>query len=243
MRQAGLCIASAGVNARFCRGESVRKLSRMLLVASCGVSETPAGRTVRIVPYDDRWPERAAAALRDLIGSLGSLVVYADHIGSTAVPQMAAKDILDLQLSVRDLDAAAAAFDGPLARLGYRRRPFDRDHVPVGETSDTSLWAKRFWARRAHPGGDVNLHVRTAGSPNERLALLFRDWLRARPEAVAAYSSFKVALADAVGDLEPYTEVKDPVVDLVVAAAGSWARDAGWQPHGARPQENSANFL
>jgi dephospho-CoA kinase len=196
------------------------------------VSKAPGGRAVRIVPYDDRWPQRAAAELRDLAGALGSLVVYADHIGSTAVPQMAAKDVLDLQLSVRDLAAAAAAFDGPLARLGYQRRPYERDHVPAGETGDASLWAKRLWARRA-PGGYVNLHVRVVGSPNERLALLFRDWLRAHPQAVPAYSAFKIALAAVVGDLEPYTEVKDPVVDLVVAAAGPWARDTGWQPHGS----------
>ncbi len=217
----------------------VQELSLERLVASRGVSETPPSQRVQIVPYDERWPAGAAAELQDLTGLLGSLVVYADHIGSTAVPTMAAKDILDLQLSVRDLTAAAAAFDAPLAQRGYRRRPFERDHVPAGHTGDPSLWGKRVWARRGRPGWDVNLHVRIVGSPNERLALLFRDWLRAHPQAVAAYSGFKVALAAAVGGLEPYTDVKDPVVDLVVAAAGQWARDVGWQPHGALPQENS----
>ncbi len=49
---------------------------------------------------------------------------------------MAAKDVLDLQLSVRDLAAAAVAFDGPLARLGYVRRPYEHDHVPAGADSD-----------------------------------------------------------------------------------------------------------
>jgi GrpB-like predicted nucleotidyltransferase (UPF0157 family) len=78
----------------------------------------------------------------------------------------------------------------------------------------------------------VNLHVRVVGSPNERLALLFRDYLRAHPAAIAAYSEFKRVLADAVGGLEPYTEVKDPVVDVVVAAAADWASQVEWQPHG-----------
>ena len=194
------------------------------------MSEAPGGRVVRIVPYDDRWPQRAAAELRDLTGALGSLVVHADHIGSTAVPQMAAKDVLDLQLSVRDLAAAAAAFDGPLARLGYQRRPYERDHVPAGETGDAALWAKRLWARRAHPGGDVNLHVRLVGSPNERLALLFRDWFRAHPEAVPAYAAFKRELAPAVPDIATYSNVKDPIVDLVITMAGTWATATGWQP-------------
>jgi GrpB-like predicted nucleotidyltransferase (UPF0157 family) len=167
-----------------------------------------------------------------LTGSLGPLVVYADHIGSTSVPGMAAKDVLDLQLSVHDLAAAAAAFDGPLVGLGFVRRPFEHDHVPAGDGGDPALWAKRLWVRREHPDGDVNLHVRLVGSPNERLALLFRDWLRTHPHAVPAYSAFKTTLAAAVGDLEVYTDVKDPVVDLVIAVAEEWVRDTSWRPHG-----------
>jgi GrpB-like predicted nucleotidyltransferase (UPF0157 family) len=186
-----------------------------------------------VVPYDEHWPARAAAELSSLVRVLAPLVLHADHIGSTAIPGMAAKPILDLQLSVCDLDEAAAAFGAPLAALGYDRLPFERDHVPAGDSSDPDLWAKRYWRRRHHPAGDVNLHVRVAGSPNDRLALLFRDWLRTHPLAVAAYARFKAVLAGAVnGDLKVYTEVKDPVVDLVVAAADRWASESGWQPHG-----------
>jgi GrpB-like predicted nucleotidyltransferase (UPF0157 family) len=198
-----------------------------------GPADSPVTSRVQVVPYDDRWPGRAAAELAGLRAALGPLVCHADHIGSTAVPGMAAKNVLDLQLSVRDLDAAAAAFDAPLARLGYLRLPYDRDHVPAGDGSDPALWAKRYWRRRDHPAGDVNLHVRIVGSPNERLALLFRDWLRAHPLAVAAYARFKAELAEEVVGLEAYTEIKDPVVDLVVAAAAGWARDTAWQPHAA----------
>jgi GrpB-like predicted nucleotidyltransferase (UPF0157 family) len=188
---------------------------------------------ILVVPYDEQWPARAATELSALVRELAPLVLHADHIGSTAVPGMAAKPILDLQLSVRDLDEAAASFGAPLALLGYDRLPYERDHVPAGDDSDPGLWAKRYWRRRNHPAGDVNLHVRVAGSPNERLALLFRDWLRTHPLAVAAYTQFKAVLADAVnGDLEVYTDVKDPVVDLVVAAADRWASESGWQPHG-----------
>jgi len=60
------------------------------------------------------------------------------------------------------------------------------------------------WLRRGHAGGDVDLHVRRVGSPNERLALLFRDWFRAHPEAVPAYAAFKRALADVVPDTGTY---------------------------------------
>jgi len=188
---------------------------------------------VVVLPYDEAWPLRAEAELRALTDALGDLVLHAAHIGSTSIPGMAAKNVLDLQLSVWDLDEAAAAFEGPLAGLGYTRRPFERDHVPAGDESDPALWAKRYWNRRDHPGGDVNLHVRVVGSPNERIALLFRDYLRAHPAAIASYGEFKQVLAGAVGGLEPYTEVKDPVVDLVIAVAGEWASRVAWQPHGA----------
>jgi GrpB-like predicted nucleotidyltransferase (UPF0157 family) len=197
------------------------------------MSDPAAGPLVRVLPYDEAWPRLAAAELATLTGALGDLVLHAAHIGSTSIPQMPAKNILDLQLSVWDLPEAAAAFDGPLAGLGYVRLPYEHDHVPAGRDSDPSLWVKRFWRRRHHPGGDVNLHVRVVGSPNERLALLFRDYLRARPLAVAAYGRFKQELAAEVSDLELYTDIKDPVVDVVVVAAEDWAAAEGWQPHGS----------
>ena len=97
--------------------------------------------------------------------------------------------------------------------------PYDRDHVPAGCADDQSLWVKRFWSRRSTTDGDVNLHVRLVGSPNERLALLFRDWLRSHSNAVPAYAAFKRPLAGAVADTGVYADVKDPVVDLVVTIA------------------------
>jgi hypothetical protein len=75
--------------------------------------------------------------------------------------------------------------------------------------------------------------VRLGGAPNERLALLFRDWFRAHPEAVPSYARFKQVLADRVADADADPEVKDPVVDLVVAVAESWATATGWTPSDA----------
>jgi GrpB-like predicted nucleotidyltransferase (UPF0157 family) len=195
-----------------------------------------------LVPYDPAWPRRAAALLTELRRSLGPLAVGIEHIGSTAVPGMAAKDVLDLQVSVADLDVATAAFDAPLRRQGFRRLSYERDHVPAGYDDDPARWAKRFWSRREHVDGDVNLHLRMAGSPNERLALLFRDWLRAHPAAAAAYAAFKATLANAVADLATYADVKDPVVDLVIAAAEPWAATTGWTPRQrARPASRSSS--
>ena len=183
--------------------------------------------TVVIAPYDPSLQERGAKLCEQLQKTLGPLALRVAHIGSTAVPGMAAKPVFDLQVSVRDLDEAAAAFDDPLSAAGFTRQPWERDHVPAGRDDDPARWAKRLWIK-AGLGDRINLHCRLAGSPNERLALLFRDWLRVQPDAVAAYARFKQALAAAVPDLLVYTDVKDSVVDLVVVAAEDWARTVGW---------------
>jgi GrpB-like predicted nucleotidyltransferase (UPF0157 family) len=182
------------------------------------------------VHHDEAWGQRASRLMARLRSRLGAGALRIDHIGSTAIPGMAAKDVIDLQVSVADLDAAAREFDPLLRAEGFERLPYERDHVPAGLDDDPARWAKRYWSRRGHAEGDVNLHVRLAGSPNERLALLFRDWMRAHPAAVCAYAAFKRALAGAVTDADDYTEVKDPVVDLVMAVAEPWARQAGWTP-------------
>lgn len=181
-----------------------------------------------VVDYRPDWPTRAAALLEQLRRELGSSIKRIEHIGSTAIPGMAAKDVLDLQASVTDLTRAAETFDGPLRLLGFRRSPYEHDHVPAGSRDDQSRWAKRLWVRRGSPEGDVNLHVRLVGFPNERLALLFRDWFRAHPEAVPAYASFKRSLAAISPDVGTYAEVKDPVVDLVLVVAETWATKTGW---------------
>ncbi|HEY2443714.1 MAG TPA: GrpB family protein [Streptosporangiaceae bacterium] len=181
-----------------------------------------------VVAYRADWPDRAAALTASLRDRLGPRAERIEHIGSTSIPGMAAKDILDMQVSVAGLAEAAGAFDEPLAGLGFERVPYESDHIPAGRGDDPQRWRKRLWSRRG-PLGDVNLHVRRSGSPNERLALLFRDWFRAHPDAIAGYAAFKVALSAAVPDIEDYTDIKDPVVDVVIAAAEEWAAAAGWR--------------
>ena len=183
---------------------------------------------VVVVPYDPAWADRASALIAGLREVLGPRALRIEHIGSTGIPGMAAKDVIDLQVTVADLESAARDFDDPLGAHGFRRMPYEHDHVPAGLEDDPARWVKRLWSRRGHAGGDVNLHVRLAGSPNERVALLFRDWLRAHPAAVPAYSAFKRSLAEAVPDLGTYADVKDPVVDLVIATAEGWASATDW---------------
>ncbi len=183
-----------------------------------------------VVTYRRDWPERAARLIAKLDDAIGVFVHRIEHIGSTAIPGMAAKDVLDLQASVADLGLATPTLDPLLAPLGFQRSPHEVDHVPAGRPNSPAKWEKRLWLRRGHVEGDANLHVRHTGSPNERLALLFRDWFLANPEAVPAYAAFKTALARATLDIDRYTEAKDPVVDLVIVIAEEWAASLDWMP-------------
>jgi GrpB-like predicted nucleotidyltransferase (UPF0157 family) len=182
-----------------------------------------------VVSYRPDWEQRANDLIASLRGAFGDRASRLDHIGSTAIPGMPAKNVIDIQVSAGDLAEVARACDSPLADLGFTRSPHEYDHVPAGRTDGPADWEKRLWVRRGSMGGHVNLHLRRPGSPNERLALLFRDWFRAHPEAVSSYGGFKVALAAAVRDLDVYTDVKDPVVDLVIVVAEWWAGSTGWR--------------
>lgn len=181
---------------------------------------------IAIVPYDDRWPAEFGRIATPLRGALGDLAPRIDHIGSTAVPGLAAKDVIDLQVTVADLaqaDRLAPSFE----RAGYVATPYRRDHRPAGDPSDPGRWEKRLW--QSPPGARrVNLHVRVAGWPNQRYALLFRDYLRARPRAAAAYARLKRGLAERFGnDLAAYTDLKDSACDLIIVAAEDWAAAGG----------------
>ncbi|MBO3749297.1 GrpB family protein [Streptosporangiaceae bacterium NEAU-GS5] len=190
---------------------------------------------VDIATYDPKWEISGEALVADLHGALTPYALRVEHIGGTSIPGMDAKPIFDLQVSVADLDAAEQALYGVLAELGFEPTTYFNDHVPAGCDDDPESWRKFLWFRRISGQPYVNLHIRQAGSAGERFALLFRDWFRAHPAAVPAYMRFKRALAELVRDQAEYTEMKNPVVDLVVAMADDWAARHGWAAN--RPAE------
>jgi GrpB-like predicted nucleotidyltransferase (UPF0157 family) len=140
---------------------------------------------IEIVPYDARWPaefQRVGAPLREV---LGKLALRIDHIGSTSVPGLVAKDTIDVQVTVAELEAGAIS--AVVAPLGYTlREDITGDHMPPGRSDPPEEWRKLYFRM---PIGQrrTNLHVRQAGRANQRYALLFRDYLRADPVAARAY--------------------------------------------------------
>ncbi|MFD7702182.1 GrpB family protein [Streptomyces caelestis] len=179
----------------------------------------PVPERAVVVPHDPRWEAEGRQCAHELRTALSPWALCAEHVWSTAVPGMAAKPVLDMQVGVHDLPQAAPVFDRVPGGRGFTRLPIDADHVPAGRAGDQAGWKKLLYVRRDAPRRDVNLHVRLRGAPNERFALLFRDWFRAHPEARPAYACFKTVLAEAVGDVATYSEIKDPVVDLVIVLA------------------------
>jgi len=176
-------------------------------------------RRVTIVEPKATWPTEFEAIATSLREALGPLAIRIDHIGSTAVPGLPAKDIIDVQVTVAALDRDRLV--PALARAGFVDQGIAADHRPPGASGPDDDWRKLLFKPRT--GRPVNLHVRVAGRPNQRYPLLFRDYLRAHPESAAAYAVLKRALAALGIDREVYADVKDPACDLIFIAALAWA--------------------
>lgn len=184
-----------------------------------------------MVPYRAEWPGEFQSLAKPLRAALGDLVLRIDHIGSTSVPGLMSKDRIDVQITVENFsDETVTALAAALSPLGYDLIAGNlADHQPPGDSRPASDWEKRYFrGTRLRP---TNTHVRIQGRANQRYALLFRDYLRTHAQAAAPYGELKRRLADYVGeDRENYVEIKDPVCDLIMAAAEDWAGATGWSP-------------
>jgi dephospho-CoA kinase len=179
-------------------------------------SRRPASRDVPVVAYDPTWPDQyARLAVRIAHAAGGGRV---DHVGPTAVPGLPAPDVIDVQLTV-DTPAGADLLADRLAEAGYPRL---RDAVGGSPSAGAGPPAGPDPSgERTHGGADpgraVCLHVRAAGSPAWRAALLVRDWLRADPPARREYAEVRA------GERPRWTAE-------ALSRAEQWARSTGWSP-------------
>jgi GrpB-like predicted nucleotidyltransferase (UPF0157 family) len=180
-----------------------------------------------IVPYEPRWPEEFREIATPLRQAFGEFTLRIDHIGSTSVPGLAAKDVIDLQVTVPELDAGRV--ESLVAPLGYfLREDIVFDHVPPGGSDDPADWSK-LYLRAPATQRPTHVHIRQAGRANQRYALLFRDYLRANPPPAETYGAIKQALARLhPDDMDAYYDIKDPVCDLVMHSAELWAEETRW---------------
>lgn len=196
-----------------------------------GLRAPRRGGPVLVAPNPD-WTRQASLLMARIKAAAPDDVVAIDHVGSTAIPGLEAKDVIDLQLSVEDLETADR-ISPLLAAAGFPAFPDVLADHPRPSSPDPSEWRKRLHGN-ADPGRDVNLHIRAVGSPGWRYALCFRDWLRADPSALEAYRAEKRRVAalhandtSTVGyavDKEAwFTEVADPGME-------QWVKRSGWRP-------------
>jgi GrpB-like predicted nucleotidyltransferase (UPF0157 family) len=171
---------------------------------------------IAIAEYDPAWPVRFAEMRDHLAYALGVTALRIDHVGSTAVPGLAAKPIVDIQVSVPDVDderAYRSAIESATFGLRYREPGHRYFRPPPG--------LPRLW----------QVHVCTIGSEWERVHLLFRDYLRAHPRRAAAYAALKWRLAgEHLADRIAYTDAKEPLIKSALRQAEEWALRTGWQP-------------
>ena len=181
---------------------------------------------IKILPYNPAWPDEFQQIGATLRGILGDHALRINHIGSTSVPGLAAKNIIDVQISVA---ALTPTIEAAMTHHGFRRHAtIDHDHQPPSMVTDPAQWTK--WLFNEPTGyRPCNLHMRIEGRANQRYALLFRDYLRAHPLAAQAYAQVKIALAARhADDREYYYDVKDPVCDIIMAGGEGWAQQSQW---------------
>lgn len=193
----------------------------------------------RLVPAEPSWPAQAHRVIARLKTACGHRALRVDHIGSTAVPDFDAKDVIDIQVTVESLEVADELAEALLA-AGYPRLDHitgdvakDNARSTVGRydhSADPALWRKRFHAS-ADPGRPTHVHIRVDGWPNQQFALLFVDWLAANAEARADYLAVKhMAEATATGELAHYADAKEPWFLDAYCRAWCWADAVCWRP-------------
>ncbi|MGX1103698.1 MULTISPECIES: GrpB family protein [Bradyrhizobium] len=169
-----------------------------------------------VLDYDPNWPAMFETERARIEHALGSLTLAIEHVGSTAVPGLPSKPIIDLMVGVSSLAEARERCIRPIEALGYHYIPEYAAWLP-GE----------LFFRKGPPGPWTHhLHVMEPSNPRWETLLVFRDYLRAHPEAARAYADIKQALAaSSREDIAAYRNGKTRFVEETTAKARAWRAD------------------
>nr|WP_148929691.1 GrpB family protein [Paenibacillus methanolicus] len=177
-------------------------------------------RNVEVSPPDANWPARYREEAEKLRRVLGPELAAIHHIGSTSIPGMHAKPIIDVLVEVRDIEAVDA-YNDQMRRLGYQ--PKGENGIPLRR------YFNKGGARRTH-----HVHVFQAGSEHVIRHLAFRDYLTAHPDDAKRYADLKIELARQFpSDMHAYIEGKDALAKELEAKALDWHAAAGEQAESA----------
>jgi GrpB-like predicted nucleotidyltransferase (UPF0157 family) len=185
-------------------------------------------RRVIVEPYRPDWRSEFIEIGRRIRRTVGAAAMRIDHIGSTAVAGLSAKDVIDIQITVTDLRTVEAV-TSPLRAAGFRQGERTESDVFHGFPAGSRELCKRFMRE---PEGDrrIHVHVREFERFNQRFPLLFRDYLRASDVVRAEYGLLKRRAAQLFPQsIEGYLELKEPVFHIIYEAASLWANKVRWQ--------------
>ena len=167
-------------------------------------------RPVKIIDYDSHWPLLYEKEKRLILDVIGHIVMRIEHIGSTAVPDLGAKPIIDVIVAVNHLNDAERCIE-PLATIGYEYVPEYEDEM-----------AERRYFHKGKPPKEQHYHLHMVELTSDfwKRHLLFRDYLRTHPETAQEYFKLKKRLATKYrSDREEYTDAKTSFIESVIAKA------------------------
>jgi GrpB-like predicted nucleotidyltransferase (UPF0157 family) len=172
---------------------------------------------VIIENYNDEWPREYEVIHKSIVDRIKASIIRIDHIGSTAVPGLAAKPIIDIQISVSDL-TNIEYIKNELLHLGYQFR------------QDNPDLTKRYF-RETQSMRRTHIHIRESGSWSEQFNLLFRDYLRVHEHERNEYAEIKYKLAKEFREnRQLYIEGKSEIVWKIMTKANRWSQEIGWKP-------------
>lgn len=190
---------------------------------------TRKSRPIIVTEYQPGWVQEFAETAREIRRIVDSGALRIDHIGSTSVPGLGAKDVIDIQVTVAALDHCDD-FINPLADAGFRvpnKWRYD-DFYGMPET-DQEL--RKFFFREPEGRRRTHIHVREAGRFNQRYALLFRDYLRNSKVSRQSYEVLKQRAAELFPEsIGGYLYLKEPVLHIIFQAASLWGESVHWEP-------------
>jgi len=172
-----------------------------------------------LVLYDASFPQLFQDCAQPLRTALGAAALRIDHIGSTSIPQLAARPVIDIQVSVADFEPISS-YHFPLESLGY--------HLHLQKPEKSMQYICKTTMQR-----QVHVHIRKAGGFHEQFALLYRDYLRAHTDVAAHYANLHLDLAQHYyqdDNYQGYTEAIKPFIWQIFAQAGKWAQQTRWSP-------------
>ena len=190
---------------------------------------TRKSRPVVVTSYRPHWADEFTQIARHIRDLVGHAAIRIDHIGSTAVPELGAKDVIDLQVTVSDLEEAGG-LTSPLRAAGFRQgTTFQYDVFHKKPETDPEL--RKLYMREPESERRAHIHIRELGRFNQRFALLFRDYLRSSEDVRAEYELLKRRAAQLFPEnIDGYLFLKDPVEHIIYEAASLWAEKVAWSP-------------